>query len=133
MDTNTEKTEATAPEAKPKKKIGREFVKKHGRKAKSNGDAIGKALETFIVRKAPDKEEKLTKVAADNSIDMTKYAERNYGMRRMILGNILRAINAGRDGKPATAVIIGDTTVPAGSVEKATPPSPTAPAGEVAE
>lgn len=113
-------TEVQGEEA-PKKKIGEKYRKLYG-KAGHNGDILGEALKDYLKSKDGIDEEKLNEVAHKNGIDMSKYAERNIGMKRMILGNLLRSLVAGGKKRDGVDVWIGDTKVPAGSVKGATPP-----------
>jgi hypothetical protein len=115
-------TELEAPVATPKKKIGEAYRKKYG-KAGHNGDAIGNALKNLFSKGIV--EDTLYEIARKNGIDMAKYEGKNIGMKRMILGNLLRAMNAGAAKRPAVDVWIMDECVPAGSVQpQALPPRP---------
>lgn len=104
-----------------KKKIGEKYRKLYG-KAGHNGDVLGEALKDYLKTKDGIDEEKLNEVAHKNGIDMSKYAERNIGMKRMILGNLLRSLVAGGKKRDGIDVWIGDTKISAGSVKGATPP-----------
>jgi hypothetical protein len=116
--------ETSAPEAEgeaPKKKIGEKYRKLYGKEG-HNGDALGAALKEYVKSKDGVDEDKLNEVAKQNGLDLAKYADRNIGMKRMILGNLLRSLNAGGKKRDGVVVWIGDTQIPAGSVKGATPP-----------
>jgi hypothetical protein len=118
----SDEIETTETEAAPKKKIGEKYRKLYG-KAGHNGDVLGEALKAFLKSKDGIDAEKLAAVASANGIDMGKYVDRNIGMKRMILGNLLRSKNAGGKNREGVEVVIGDTTIPSGSVKGAVPPS----------
>ena len=105
----------------PKKKIGEKYRKLYGKEG-HNGDVLGAALKDYVKSKDGVDEDKLNEVAKQNGLDLAKYADRNIGMKRMILGNLLRSLNAGGKKRDGVDVWIGDTKVPAGSVKGATPP-----------
>jgi hypothetical protein len=111
----------TPAEETGKKKIGEKYRKLYG-KAGHNGDVLGEALKDYLKSKDGIDEEKLMEVAHKNGIDMSKYSERNIGMKRMILGNLLRSMVAGGKKREGIDVWIGDTKISAGSVKGATPP-----------
>jgi hypothetical protein len=117
----TEAETAAPTEETGKKKIGAEYRKKYG-KAGHNGDVLGEALKSYLKSKDGIDEDKLNEVARLNGIDMSKYSERNIGMKRMILGNLLRSLVAGGKKRDGIDVYIGDTKISAGSVKGATPP-----------
>lgn len=108
-------------ETQAKKKIGEKYRKLYGKEG-HNGDALGAALKEYVKSKDGVDEEKLHEVAKQNGLDLAKYADRNIGMKRMILGNLLRSLNAGGKKRDGVVVWIGDVQIPAGSVKGATPP-----------
>lgn len=117
-ETHVEGAEGEAP---AKKKIGEKYRKLYGKEG-HNGDVLGAALKEYVKSKDGVDEDKLNEVAHKNGLDMSKYADRNIGMKRMILGNLLRSLNAGGKKREGVAVWIGDVQIPAGSVKGATPP-----------
>ena len=114
-------TEVEGTESSGKKKIGEKYRKLYG-KAGHNGDALGEALKAYLTTKEGIDEDALFEVARKNGIDMSKYADRNIGMKRMILGNLLRSLVAGGKKREGVDVWVGDTKISAGSVKGATPP-----------
>lgn len=108
-------------EAPTKKKIGEKYRKLYGKEG-HNGDVLGSALKDYLKGKDGIDAEKLAEVAHKNGIDMSKYADRNIGMKRMILGNLLRSLVAGGKKREGVDVWVGDTKISAGSVKGATPP-----------
>jgi hypothetical protein len=104
-----------------KKKIGEKYRKLYGKEG-HNGDVLGAALKEYVKSKDGVDEDRLNEVAKQNGLDLSKYSERNIGMKRMILGNLLRSLNAGGKKRDGVAVWIGDVQVVAGSVKGATPP-----------
>lgn len=87
-------------EVKDKAKPSETF-KKYAEKYKAtgghNGDAIAVALKA-----SPD----FVKVAAENNIDLSKWAHLNKGMQRMAVGNVLRGM-----AKKGTAITIDGVAV----------------------
>lgn len=113
--------EETGEDTPVKKKIGEKYRKIYG-KAGHNGDPLGEALKDYLNSKDGVNEDRLNEVARENGIDMSKYAERNIGMKRMILGNLLRSLVAGGAKRDGVDVWVGDTKIAAGTVKGATPP-----------
>ena len=107
-----EKAMATATKSKKSKKskvkgpsdgsvIKREYPE--GNCGDRLADVLGKFLKGEDGKIDP---KKLAQVAKDNNVDMGPFAERNLGMQRMNLGNILRGKN--RNGEK---IVVGSTTV----------------------
>ena len=97
--------EAEVQTAEPKKPgVDAKYREKYG-KERSCGDALAARLKEYLYPQDSKKidPDRLSKLFSDNDIDEAKYEGRNIGMKRMTIGNILRA----RAQKGEIKVVVG--------------------------
>lgn len=101
--TNEAPADPKAPK-KPQETLAK-YQKKYG-KAGNNGDKLAVACTAYLKVDGKVSEERVAEVAKANGIDMTKYAERNIGMKSMNLRNLLRG-----KLKKGESVTVGTETI----------------------